>query len=212
VSGARGDAAVRSVAASTAEHDARSRERAERSSARRVRSALAWTLLAFAALSWFAALRPQGMGGPAAYVMVQGISMEPTLHTGDVVVVHRASSYLPGDLVAYRVPAGDVGAGNVVIHRIVGGSAEAGFVTQGDNNPTTDDWHPKASDIVGKKWVVLPKLGRALVLLQSPLILASLAMGVTVALLVGAPPKRKETASADPGADEDPGEAPSATP
>jgi signal peptidase len=135
------------------------------------------------ALAWTFTLRPEALGGPASYVMVRGVSMVPTYHTGDLVVVHRRAAYGPGDLVAYRIPGGDVGAGTVVIHRIVGGSGRSGFVVKGDNNLAPDDWRPRNADVVGKAWFVLPRAGTLLAFLHAPLPLASLAAGVTVALI-----------------------------
>src|SRR5437868_9645307 len=53
-----------------------------------------------AVVGWFVALRPAQLGGPATFVVVQGVSMEPTYHTGDLVISHRQSSYAVGDVVA----------------------------------------------------------------------------------------------------------------
>ena len=58
------------------------------------------------------------LGGPASYVIVSGHSMEPTLYTGDLVVVHQRDEYSVGDMVAFEIEGG-----SQVIHRIVGGSA-----------------------------------------------------------------------------------------
>jgi signal peptidase len=146
------------------------------------------------ALAWTFTLRPESLGGPADYVMVQGISMEPTFHTGDLIVVWQEDSYRIGDVVAYRVPEGDVGAGSIVIHRIVGGSARSGFVVRGDNNAGPDDWRPLPSDILGKARFRIPALGKVLAFLHAPLPLASLAAGIAVALMVVPGNKRQRRA------------------
>lgn len=137
-----------------------------------------------AALAWMFTLRPESLGGPAGYVMVRGVSMLPTYHSGDLVIVQKEASYTRGEIIAYRIPEGDVGGGIVVIHRIVGGAPEEGFVLQGDNNPAPDDWRPKVADIIGSAWLVIPRGGAFLGLLRAPLLLASLAAGVAVAFLL----------------------------
>ncbi len=65
--------------------------------------------------------------------------MELGLHTGDVVVVReRPGTCRKWDVVAQRVPAGQVGEGQIVIHRVIAGSGSAGLVLQGDNRTTSD--------------------------------------------------------------------------
>jgi signal peptidase I len=142
---------------------------------RRVRGALLWALVLAIVVVWTVALRPQFLGGPTAVVLVSGTSMEPSLHTGDLVLVHRRPSYRVGDVVAYRVPRGNVGEGQVVIHRIIGGSAESGFVVRGDNRGTDDQWRPKPADIVGTHWADVPTGSPVLAALRSPIGLAALA-------------------------------------
>src|SRR5437763_12887947 len=127
--------------------------------------------------------------------MVRGVSMEPTYHTGDLVIARAQPSYSVGDIVAYKVPQGDVGAGLTVIHRIVGGSAGSGYVIQGDNNPAPDDWHPKLANIEGKAWVLIPRGGQLLAFLHAPIPLAALAASVAVSMIVygkgGSAPARR---------------------
>jgi signal peptidase len=135
-------------------------------------------------LAWGLTLRPQSLGGPAGYVMVRGISMNPTYHTGDLAITRPEPSYRRGDVVAYRVPNGEVGEGILVIHRIVGGSARDGYVLQGDNNEAPDDWRPKNADVVGRTWFVLPRAGLVLGWLHAPLPLASLAAGFAIAMVL----------------------------
>ena len=127
------------------------------------------TLVMFVAVlaSWFVWLRPTWMGGSASVLTVRGVSMEPTYRYGDVIIAHPRSSYEIGDIIAFRVPEGDVGAGTVVIHRIVGGDASTGFVTQGDNNPDPDEWRPGPADILGAARWRIPALGRLMSLLHS---------------------------------------------
>jgi signal peptidase len=144
----------------------------------RVRIALGWVQIALTigiTVFWFVALRPQGIGGPASFALVSGTSMEPLYHTGDVVIMHRRPSYGVGDIISYRVPRGEPGAGAQVIHRIVGGDAAHGFVVQGDNRTAPDIWHPHEGDIVGRAWAHIPGAGVVIRLLHTPLVLAGLA-------------------------------------
>lgn len=135
----------------------------------------------------------QALGGPVGYVIVSGRSMEPLLHTDDLALVVRQSSYHRGDVVAFRVPKGDPGAGSVVIHRITGGSARDGYITQGDNRNGRDPWRPVPSDVVGEMAFHVPKLGGIPAFLSSPLGLA-LAAGLFGFLLIarGGSPKHEE--------------------
>lgn len=137
---------------------------------------LAGTLLLVA--GWLLFLHPQSLYGRAAYVVVSGESMEPTMYTGDLVVVNRQDSYETGDVVVYAVPAGEVGAGQLIVHRIVGGSGEAGFVIRGDNRDTADQWKPTAGELIGKQLVHVPAAGRWLGVVRSPLV-----VGTTVAVI-----------------------------
>jgi len=149
-----------------------------------------YLVIAVVALAGFKLLLPAAFGGPAGYVMVRGVSMLPTYKGGDLVITHPSSSYGKGDIIAYTVPKGEFGAGILVIHRIIGGSAENGFVIQGDNNGFADPWHPKPKDIIGKTWVHIPRLGLLLAFLHAPVPLASLAAGVVVAM-IAVPPKKQ---------------------
>ena len=136
-------------------------------------------------LGALAFLRPGQPSAPFRYVTVSGHSMDPTLHTGDLAVMSRASRYRVGDIVAYRVPAGEPGAGVLVIHRIVGGNARRGFLLKGDNKSDLDPWKPRPGDIVGKLEIHIPKVGLAAALMRTPLAFALLAGLVTFGIAVG---------------------------
>lgn len=154
------------------------------------------TLLAIAALAaWFVFLRPVGLGGPASYIFVSGVSMQPTLVTGDLVVLQAADDYKIGDVIAFRIPEGEPGGGNLVIHRIIGGSAAEGFIVQGDNKPLPDDWRPTPDLIEGALWVRAPGAGAVVQTVRSPAVFAPIAAGITVFfILLGGPRKSKPSA------------------
>ena len=154
-----------------------------RSSVRQGLRASGWLLLiatlGLLALSW-----PQSFGGRTAYVRVDGHSMEPTFSMGDLAVVRRQSSYAIGDAVAYRIPAGEFGAGAVVIHRLVGGDGVTGYVTKGDNKTLKDEWHPRTGDVVGRVRYVVPGAGTKLAELTRPVYLGGLIAGLTVLMML----------------------------
>lgn len=137
---------------------------------------VAWTLgsLIVAWLLW-----PSSLGGCTTLTIVSGESMEPTYYTGDL-VVSRCGPVEVGDVIVYNPP--DVG-GARVIHRIVDGNAEDGWVVQGDNNDFLDPWEPTADDILGHAVLHVPHLGKVAGILVSPLTWISLLV-VALAIVV----------------------------
>ncbi len=163
---------------------------------RRIWSALCTGTVIAVVVFWVLFLRPQFLGGPAGYVTVAGTSMQPGMHTGDVVLLIRQDGYRRGDVIAYHVPRGEPGAGHVVIHRVVGGSATTGYETRGDNRDSIDFWRPKPADVVGKKRFMVPALGRIARMILSPIGLGLLAALATIVLIATAPAKREVQVSA----------------
>ena len=157
-----------------------------------------WGLTAAVLVAWLLLLRPTSLGGDATYVVIRGSSMEPAYATGDLVIVRAMSAYGIGDAVAYRVPAGEIGAGTLVIHRIIGGDPGVGFTVQGDNNPGEDPWHPRAADVVGRAYLHVPMLGRVTVLLHQPITLGALAAALVVMWMVARPGRVKGGGEAPP--------------
>ncbi|MEP7133811.1 MAG: signal peptidase I [Chloroflexota bacterium] len=131
-------------------------------------------LLAGLVAIWIA-FAPVKIGGHSAYIMVNGISMEPNYHTGDLVIVRTAEIYQLGEVVAYR----DAEMGQYVIHRIIG-TEQGQFILKGDNNSWIDAYHPVHDEIVGKQWIYTPKIGLAMQWLRMPINLS-----FTIVLLGG---------------------------
>ena len=156
-----------------------------------MRASLRWVgrcLFIAVVVAWAVFLRPQWLGGPAAYVLVRGDSMVPTYQNGDLLLAYAKPSYVVGDIVAYRLPSGEVGAGHVVVHRIVALTADGGFSIQGDNNPTYDPWTVHTSDIVGSVVVRAAGVGTWLEMGLSPTIAGGLAAAIVVMVLVARMP------------------------
>ena len=142
------------------------------------RSASLWTVLGVVLLAAVWVLfAPAQIGGRASYVIVNGNSMEPVYHRGDLVIVSTAGRYGVGDIVTYRHPV--IGQ---IIHRIVEENDDGRFVTKGDNNSWLDPYLPSQADVVGKSWIHVPSAGKLVGWLKSPIGLAILigAMGVIV--------------------------------
>jgi signal peptidase I len=96
---------------------------------------------------------PTRLGGDSIYVVTSGISMEPRFHTGDLAILRPASPYKVGEIVGYKSP--HIG---IVMHRIIGEKG-GDFLMKGDNNNFVDEYHPAPSDVVGRLWVHVPKVG-----------------------------------------------------
>ncbi|MFL0410388.1 signal peptidase I [Microbacterium paludicola] len=148
----------------------------------RTRAAVSWLLLVLAVIL----LWPAQYGGLTGVTAVNGHSMEPTYHTGDLVASFRQSGYAVGDIVSYQVPQGQPGAGGRVIHRIVSARVVGGetiYSTQGDNNPQADPWTIRDGDILGRAIVAVPGVGAGLTPEGAPLLLA-LSLGFIVTMLL----------------------------
>lgn len=127
---------------------------------------------ALAAVCWFT-LAPLALGGPASYVVTDGVSMLPHFKAGGLVITHTRPSYHVGEVVAYHNAQLKV----VVMHRIIAMDGNR-FVFKGDNNDFRDADHPTKSQLVGEEWVYWPGVGTYLKLLRQPW-----AFGMVVALI-----------------------------
>jgi signal peptidase len=150
-------------------------------------------------VAWVVTLRPTSLGGPATYIVVRGDSMLPAIHSGDLVVLQAGSDYRPGDAIGYRVPDGEVGEGQVVVHRIVAGNGRSGFTMEGDNNPAPDPWLPHGGDVAGRIWLLLPGLGRAIVVAHQPAVAGALAVSLLVMVVLARRPKGRQAPRPTPG-------------
>ena len=172
---------------------------------RAARLIIGWLITGMLLATWFLLFRPQVLSGPASYVGVSGVSMTPRMRNGDMAIVEKQSSYHVGDIIAYRIGAGEPGAGRNIIHRIVGGNGVDGFITKGDHNPYADQfWHPKTVNVIGKVWFHIPGVAGFLARLRSPLLLAVVVGTVTFVVLVRPPRLERQDQSGDPEPDSSP--------
>ncbi len=144
-------------------------------------------------------LWPSSLGGCTTLTIVSGESMEPTYYTGDL-VVSRCGPVEVGDVVVYNPPSVP---GARVIHRVIGGDAEAGWTIQGDNNDFVDPWEPTDEYVLGSAVLHVPRAGLYASILLSPLTWISvLVIALAVILWPGTSPEDDESdADVDPAAD-----------
>jgi len=161
-----------------------------------IRSMASWAAVLVLVAGWAMFLRPQFLGGPATFVGVSGISMEPTMRDGDLTLVSRRAAYGAGDVIAYRIPAGAPGEGNNVIHRVTGGDGQSGFVTRGDHNSWDDVWRPREHDVLGKVVLRVPGAAGAIGQLREPWVLAPFAGAVAFVAVLWSWRRRPEDADA----------------
>jgi signal peptidase len=147
-------------------------------------------LAALALIVW-----PTTLGGRTSVTVISGSSMEPTYHTGDLALVRRTDTIGPGDVIVYRVPAGEPGEGRHVIHRVTGGDAATGWTTRGDNRDTPDIWRPGDADVVGTVVALVPQGGTWVLRALSPAGLGA----VVAALAAWVLWPRSDEAGADDG-------------
>jgi signal peptidase I len=137
---------------------------------------------------------PVRFGGATQWVVVSGTSMEPAYDLGDLVMARSVARSAVGDVVVFAVPEG-VGAGHLVIHRIVDVRPDGTFVTQGDNRDTPDEWSVGQQHVVGHPVLALPGVGSLVTGSFSGSLLAPL-LGLAVTLALW--PRRPEPARAAP--------------
>jgi signal peptidase I len=121
--------------------------------------------------AWFFLAPPQ-LGGSTSYVVITGNSMEPLLHSDDLVLVRDDAYYEVGDVAAYQSAELD----RLVLHRIVE-REEGSFVFQGDNNDFLDPERPGDEEVQGALWVTVPNAGVAIRFMQGPI---GIAIGAVV--------------------------------
>jgi len=148
-------------------------------------SSAMWLVFALAAWITFA---PVPVGGNAAYVIVNGISMEPNFHFGDLVIVSPSSHYNVGDVVVYKNQG--LGGKNV-FHRIIEFNLDH-YILKGDNNSWIDAYQPTGEEVLGKLWIHIPRAGRFMGKVRTPLGMALSAGGLGLFLAIGFFPERRK--------------------
>jgi signal peptidase I len=142
-------------------------------------------VLALLGAGWFY-LAPTRIGGSNSYVVTHGISMEPLIHAGDLVVVRSEPNYRVGQVVAYHSKL----LNTVVLHRII--RIEHGhYYFKGDNNSFVDPTAPTKALLVGSMWLHIAGGGVYFNLLHQPWVAALLLAAVGAFLIYGGGRKRR---------------------
>ena len=112
-------------------------------------------LMVFAGLSF--------TGNVKARIVLTG-SMAPAINVGDVIITTPITRKAPqiDDVIAYQAKRFNGENVAVFSHRIIDGDIENGFIVKGDANKSPDPQKPKAEDILGVVFFVIPFMGNLL--------------------------------------------------
>lgn len=98
--------------------------------------------------------------GYSTAIVISG-SMSPAIEVDDMVIIHREDVYSRGDIITYK------DGKSLVTHRI-DEITQDGYITKGDANNTTDGTISPDS-VVGRVVTVIPKIGKLIFFLRTPL-------------------------------------------
>jgi signal peptidase I len=127
----------------------------------------AWAAISFCALLLAVVALPNAIG-MRSFTVMSG-SMEPSIHTGDVVIDKRIPPLAarPGDVITFSDPSG---RRRLITHRVRSIRARGDLVevvTKGDANNTVERWTVPAGGRIGKVELRVWKLGYPLVYAHS---------------------------------------------
>jgi signal peptidase len=110
-------------------------------------------------------------------LIVQSGSMEPTIMTGDIIVIGRSNIYQKNDVVTFRDSEKSITTHRIYEVDTVGGEKQ--FVTKGDANRVQDNNVVSEKEVMGKVILTVPKLGYFIFFLRSR-------MGIAIFLILPA--------------------------
>lgn len=136
--------------------------------------ALSGILISFSVLS--------ASGFVKARIVLTG-SMEPVIKAGDIVLLAPTPRTQPelGDIAAYTARRFSGETVGIFTHRIIGGDPVNGWLMKGDNNPSPDVQKPKADDINGVVFFVIPWIGK---LMTPKMLMILIPVGVGIWLII----------------------------
>ena len=110
-------------------------------------------IIFFAGLIIFTTVSNTNMSGGFRSYLVQSGSMEPSIMTGDIIVINRQKQYFNNDVITFKDSQE-----RVITHRIVDINQDK-ISTKGDANRTSDPETINQNMVLGKVIVVISKLG-----------------------------------------------------
>ncbi|MFA5523531.1 MAG: signal peptidase I [Tissierellales bacterium] len=93
---------------------------------------------------------------PVLFSSVNSNSMYPLLQRGDMILIRSLSNEYKvntGDMVVFSFEEGSLSTKGWIVHRVIGGNEETGYVTKGDANNYTDQT-TGANPPVKREWIV----------------------------------------------------------
>ncbi|WP_034549613.1 signal peptidase I [Carnobacterium funditum] len=117
-------------------------------------------------LNFLSAPDSKGLFGYKGYIILSG-SMESVLTPGDFIIVkdHPYQTIRENDVVTFEME------NRVITHRVIKLST-AGLTTKGDANTVEDNSQVTKRDYIGTLKLALPYIGRIILLLQKPYMIA----------------------------------------
>jgi signal peptidase I len=136
--------------------------------------AISGILISFSVLS--------ASGFMKARIVLTG-SMEPVISPGDIVLLAPTPRTQPklGDIAAYTARRFSGESVGIFTHRVIGGDPVNGWIMKGDANPTPDVQKPKAADISGVVFFVIPWVGK---LMTPKMLMILIPVGVGIWLII----------------------------
>ena len=136
--------------------------------------ALSGILISFSVLS--------ASGFMKARIVLTG-SMEPVISPGDIVLLEPTPRKQPklGDIAAYTARRFSGESVGIFTHRIIGGDPINGWVMKGDANPSPDVQKPKAADMNGVVFFIIPWVGK---LMSPKMLMILIPVGVGIWLII----------------------------
>ncbi len=100
--------------------------------------------------------------------VVQSGSMEPTIHTGAVVVIRKADTYQEGDIITFANRGENIPTTHRIVEKEIVNNRPS-YTTKGDANNAPDGEAVFSSRILGKVLFDIPYVGYAVAAAKQPL-------------------------------------------